>query len=132
MSDAQSKKGGRAGRRRTTPATSGGSHAGSCASSRGGTSATGASSGSTPRQKLINCLEAVFFKMDSSTDERGGKRGLSLDSSIPGVVIFTEKKRLRQDTYQQQGLSNPGLTVFTHKKERRWQAGLQQQGLSNP
>ena len=31
------------------------------------------------------------------------------------MVIFTKKKRLRQDTYQQQGLSNPGVVIFTKK-----------------
>ena len=36
--------------------------------------------------------------------------------SNPGVVIFAEKKRLRQDTYQQQDLSDPGVVIFTEKK----------------
>merc|ERR1711966_367390 len=50
------------------------------------------------------------------------KKGLRQDTyqqqglSNPGVVIFAEKKRLRQDTYQQQDLSNPGVVIFTKKK----------------
>merc|ERR1711966_463582 len=43
---------------------------------------------------------------------------------------FHQKKRLRQDTYQQQGLSNPGWS-FSPKKKRLRQDTYQQQGLSN-
>ena len=39
-----------------------------------------------------------------------------LKSQARGVVSFTAKKRLRQDSYQQQGLSNPGVFIFTEKK----------------
>ena len=64
----------------------------------------------TPPSLLLLTLTLATL---SWTERRRITRGHMLQS---WVVIFTERKRLRQDTYQQQGLSNPEVVIFTDEK----------------